>query len=83
MKEVDPKNTKRALAFESWMNVPMPMVTIFKTIDVANLMKSCRRRGYKFNMLMCWCIGKAASQMDGGPAAQFLECLQNDIKDLK
>lgn len=28
MKEVDPKSTSRALAFELWMKGPMPMVTL-------------------------------------------------------
>lgn len=60
MKEIDPKQTNRAMAFELWMNVPMPMVTLFKTLDVTNLVKLSRKYNYKFNMLMCWCIGKAA-----------------------
>lgn len=64
MKEVDAKQTNRAVAFELWMNAPMPMVTLFKTLDVTNLLKLSRKHGYKFNMLMCWCIGKAASQME-------------------
>lgn len=63
MKEVDPKKTARAYAFEMWMNAPMPMVTLFMTIDVTKLRKLSRRSGLKFNMLMCWCIGKAASQV--------------------
>ena len=64
MKEIDPKRTKRAEAFDLWMHAPMPMVTIFKTLDVPRLIKVSRGRGYKFNMLMCWCIGKAASQRE-------------------
>lgn len=63
MKEVNPKDTTRAYAFDMWMNAPMPMVTIFKTLDVTRLLKVSRRRGLKFNMLMCWCIGRAASQV--------------------
>ena len=63
MKEVNPKETTRAYAFEMWMNAPMPMVTFFKTLDVTRLLKVSRRRGLKFNMLMCWCIGRAASQV--------------------
>ena len=64
MKEINPSQTKRAAAFELWMNAPMPMVTLFKTVDVTNLVRVSRKRGYKFNMLMCWCIGKAASQVE-------------------
>ena len=61
MKEINPKDTTRAYAFEMWMNAPMPMVTFFKTLDVSRLVKMSRRSGLKFNMLMCYCIGKAAS----------------------
>lgn len=64
MKEVDPKSTSRALAFELWMNAPMPMVTLMKTLNVTRLVGLSRKRGYKFNMLLCWCIGKAAAQME-------------------
>ncbi len=61
MKEVNPKETGRAYAFEMWMNAPMPMVTFFKTLDVTPLVKTSRKTGLKFNMLMCYCIGRAAS----------------------
>lgn len=63
-KEIDPRQTKRAEAFELWMKAPMPMVTLFKTLDVTRLRRVSRKRGYKFNMLMCWCIGKAAVQTE-------------------
>lgn len=61
MKEINPQETTRAEAFEMWMNAPMPMVTFFRTIDVTRLVRTSRRTGLKFNMLMCWCIGQAAS----------------------
>ena len=60
MKEVNPKETSRAYAFEMWMKAPMPMVTFFKTLNVSRLVRISRRKGLKFNMLMCYCIGKAA-----------------------
>lgn len=63
MKEVNPRDTDRAYAFEMWMNAPMPMVTLFKTFNVSRLVRISRRKGMKFNMLMCYCIGKAASGM--------------------
>ncbi|MCM1312063.1 MAG: CatA-like O-acetyltransferase, family 2 [Bacteroides sp.] len=63
MREVNPRETTRAYAFEMWMNAPMPMVTFFKTLDVSRLLKISRKRGLKFNMLMCWCVGRAASQV--------------------
>lgn len=59
----DPKTTTRAEAYAFWMNAPNPMVTFFKTLDVTPLMKLSRKRGYKFNMLLCFCIGKAASEI--------------------
>ena len=61
MIEVDPQETTRAYAFEMWMKAPMPMVTFFRTLDVSRLVRLSRKKGLKFNMLMCWCIGKAAS----------------------
>ena len=62
MKEVNPDETTRAYAFRAWMKAPMPMVTLFKTLNVSPLVKYSRKKGLKFNMLMCWCIGKAASR---------------------
>ncbi len=61
MKEIDPRETSRAYAFEMWMQAPMPMVTFFKTLDVTRLVRLSRKKGLKFNMAMCWCIGRAAS----------------------
>ena len=61
MQEIDPKTTTRAYAFDMWMEAPMPMVTFFRTLDVTRLVRFARKRGLKFNMLMCWCIGRAAS----------------------
>ena len=60
MKEINPKETTRAYAFEMWMQAPNPMVTFFKTLNVSRLMRLSRRKGVKFNMLMCYCIGRAA-----------------------
>ncbi len=61
--EINPKDTNRAVAFELWMKSPMPMVTLTKTFDVTRLYKVSRRRGLKFNMLLCWCIGRTALKM--------------------
>lgn len=61
MKEINPQDTTRAYAFEMWMKAPMPMLTFFKTINVSRLVKISRKTGMKFNMLMCWCIGKAGT----------------------
>ena len=61
--EVNPKDTTRAEAFEMWMTSPMPMVTLTKTFDVSNLVKASKKSGVKFNALLCWCIGKAVTQV--------------------
>ena len=45
------------------MSSPMPMVTLVKTFDVTRLVKSSKKSGVKFNVLMCWCIGRAAKDM--------------------
>lgn len=62
--EIDPNSTKRAIAFQLWTKSPMPMVTFTKTFDVTRLRRASRRSGMKFNMLLCWCIGRAASKID-------------------
>ena len=59
-KEIEPQMTTRASAYELWMKAPNPMVTFFKTLDVTNLVRMSRKKGYKFNMLLDYCIGKAA-----------------------
>ena len=63
MHEINPKETSRAQAFELWMKAPNPMVTFFKKVDVTRLVRISQRKGYKFNMLLDWCIGKAASSI--------------------
>ena len=59
-REIDPKDTTRAMAYELWMKAPNPMVSFFKTVDVTNLIRVSKRRGMKFIMLLTYCIGKAA-----------------------
>ena len=60
-REINPKDTTRASAYELWMKAPNPMVSFFKTLDVTNLVRVSRKRNLKFNMLLDYCIGKAAS----------------------
>ena len=62
--EVNPKDTSRASAYELWMQAPNPMVTFFKTMDVTELIRTSRKRKLKFNMLMDYCIGKAAAPVN-------------------
>ena len=45
------------------MKAPNPMVTFFKTIDVTRIVKVSKKKGLKFNMLLDWCIGRAASSV--------------------
>ncbi len=59
-REINPKDTTRASAYELWMKAPNPMVTFFKTLDVTNIIKVSKKKNLKFNMLLDYCIGKAA-----------------------
>ena len=59
-REINPQDTTRASSYELWMNAPNPMVTFFKTLDVTNLINISKRTQMKFNMLLDFCIGKAA-----------------------
>ena len=61
MREIDPKTTSRAKAFDLWMKAPMPMVTMTKTFDITHLRRLSKRKGVKLNMLMCYAVVKAAS----------------------
>ena len=63
-REINPQESNRAEAFRMWMSSPMPMVTLVKTLDVSRLVKVSKKSGMKFTVLMCWCVGKAASQVD-------------------
>ena len=59
--EIEPKDTTRAAAYALWMKAPNPMVTFLKTLDVTNLVRLGARRHLKFNMLLDYCIGRAAA----------------------
>ena len=62
-KEIKPENTSRFTAYKLWMKAPNPMVTFIKTLNVTNLVKITKRKHFKFNMLMDYCIGKAAENI--------------------
>lgn len=62
-KEIKPQDTTRAAAYELWMKAPNPMVTFFKTLDVTNLVRTSKKKQMKFNMLLDFCIGKAAASI--------------------
>ena len=63
VKTVDPKETTRAMAYELWMKAPNPMVTFFKTVDVTRLVRLSKRKNLKLNMLLTFCVGKAAARV--------------------
>ena len=63
-REIDPNKTTRAAAFALWMKAPNPMLTFFKTLDVTNLVRLGKRRHLKFNMLLDYCIGRAAAPIE-------------------
>ena len=86
MKEVNPQETTRAYAFEMWMKAPNPMVTFIKTLDITRLVKVSRHKRLKFNMLLDWCIGKAAASVKefyllpvGGKLIQYDSIAVNTI----
>ena len=60
-REIRPQDTQRAAAYELWMRAPNPMVTFFKTLDVTDLVRYSKKRRLKFNMLLDYCIGRAAA----------------------
>jgi chloramphenicol O-acetyltransferase type A len=62
--EINPQDTNRADAFSLWMTSPMPMVTLVKTFDVSKAVRYCKKHNTSFNMLLCWYIGKAASEIE-------------------
>lgn len=59
-REVQIKGSKREEAFKLWIKAPNPMVTFFKNIDISNLVKISNKKNMKLNMLLNYCIGKAA-----------------------
>lgn len=61
--QINPKDTTRSYAYDLWLKAPNPMVTFFKTLDVTNLVKISKKKHLKFNMLLDYCIGKAASSV--------------------
>lgn len=62
--QINPQDTSRAEAFNLWLSSPMPMVTLTKTFDVTKILKASKKHKISFNALLCWCIGKTASQIE-------------------
>ncbi len=55
-------DTGRAASWALYADAPMPMVTIFRTIDITELMRR-KAEGYRLNMLLCHCAALAADSM--------------------
>ena len=62
--EINPQESKRAFTFELLKKAAMPKVTLLKTLNVSRVIKVGKRSVMKTNMLMCWCIGQAASGIE-------------------
>ena len=60
MREINPQDTSRGRQYEIWKNAPNPMLTFVKKVDVTRLVRISQKKHLKFNMLLCYCIGKAA-----------------------
>lgn len=63
VREIEPKEASRAMAFELWMKAPNPMVKLMKTMDITHLVRAGKRRSLRFNTLLDYCVGKAASDI--------------------
>ena len=62
IRSIDPLQSHRAQSWKLYHQAPMPMVTIFKTLDITSLMK-WKEQGFRLNMLLCYCILQAASKI--------------------
>ena len=63
----DPVTAQLCRAYEAYgkgvvgvQEVTREQIKKYCTLDVTPLVRFSRKRGLKFNMLLCWCIGKAA-----------------------
>ena len=57
------QESNREEAYTLWIKSPMPMVTLTKTFDITRIIKTAKQKDLKLNMLLCWCIGKAANKI--------------------
>jgi len=57
---ITPQEAGRKFAYDSWIENTMPMVTVVSTLDVTRVVRYSKRKKMKLNMLMCYCILKAA-----------------------
>lgn len=63
-KTITPAEAGRELEYQYWIGNRMPMFHLTTTLDITRMVKLCRRnKRMKMNMLMCYCICKAAQQV--------------------
>lgn len=64
MNELNPALTSRAQSFALFASAPMPMLTVFKTLDVTKAVKKAKRRKVKLNALLCHAVYLAAKDIN-------------------
>ena len=64
MKEVNPALTSRAQSFALFASAPMPMLTVFKTLDVTKAVKEAKKRRVKLNAVLCHAVYLAAKDIN-------------------
>ena len=85
-KEINPRETSRAAAFELWMSSPMLMVTLTKTFDISRILKISRKRGMEIQYdlvlgdRLC-CIGNLGVLSSSGKNIRLI--LANDAAKLR
>lgn len=63
-KIITPAEAGREAEYGYWIDNRMPMVHLTTTFDVTRLVRLCRKqKRLKMNMLMCYCIVRAAQQV--------------------
>lgn len=62
-RKVTPQEAGRQFAYDCWIDNTMPMVTVVSTLDVTRVIRYSKKHKKKLNMLMCYCIVKAASKI--------------------
>lgn len=58
-----PIGTPRQSSYEDFKHCACPTIMLSKVFDITRVVRMARRHGLKLNMLLCWIIGKAASEI--------------------
>lgn len=63
-KKITPAEAGRELEYSYWINNSMPMFHLTATLDITRLVRLSRKdKRMKMNMLMCYCIVRAAQKV--------------------